>query len=114
MTKKLISAAWMGVAVLAMGITMPQCPGQQAMQQQIDDLRTKEADLNKKLAALETAVRPAVTDVAAMKQGITPMVQQVQAMAPRLDTLEAGMKDIQAKMAAAAAAPAKSAAKKRR
>jgi len=113
MKKKLITIGWMGTAMLAMGITMPACPGQQAMQQQIDDLTKRDAELNKRLTALENSVRTGMGDVGAMKQSFGPMGQQLQAIGPRLDGLEAGMKDIQAKMAAAASAPAKGGKRRR-
>jgi septal ring factor EnvC (AmiA/AmiB activator) len=103
MKKKLITLAWMGIAALTMGITMPQCPGQQAMQQQIDDLTKSNADMSKRVAALENTVRTGMADIAPMKQAITPMGQQLQAMGPRLDAIEAGLKDMDAKLAAATA-----------
>lgn len=112
MKKKLMTLVWMGLAVSMMAITMPACPGQQAMQQQIDDLTKRDADLNKRLAALENTVRIDAANLAPIQQAMAPMGQQLQTMGPRIDALEAGMKDIQAKMAAAAAAPAKG--KKRR
>jgi septal ring factor EnvC (AmiA/AmiB activator) len=103
MKKKLITLGWMCTAALAMGITMPQCPGQQAMQQQIDDLTKRDAEMNKRMTALETTVRTGMADIAPMKQAMTPMGQQLQGMGPRLDAIEAGMKDLDAKIAAAAA-----------
>jgi septal ring factor EnvC (AmiA/AmiB activator) len=105
MKKKLMTLVWLGLATSMMAITMPACPGQQAMQQQIDDLTKRDADLNKRLTALENAVRTDAANLAPIQQAITPMGQQLQTMGPRLDALEAGMKDIQAKMAAAATAP---------
>src|SRR5579885_1553882 len=103
MKKKLMTLVWMGLAASMMAITMPACTGQQAMQQQIDDLTKRDADLNKRLTALENTVRTDSANLAPIQQAITPMGQQLQAIGPRLDALEAGMKDMQAKLAAATA-----------
>jgi hypothetical protein len=94
--KNELKAFAFGICVLlGMGITMPQCPAQQAMQQQLDESKLKEADLTRRLAALEANVRTMSADVGAMKTSTGPIIQQLQAMSPRLDALEAAVKVLQ-------------------
>ena len=54
-------------ALLGMGITMPSCPGQQAMQQQIDNLQTANQDLSKKVQLLNTQLNAIANDMNQVK-----------------------------------------------
>lgn len=62
--KKITTAFLMAGAMVMMGIALPSCPGQQAMQKQIDEMQAKEVQLqgqlngaNDKVKALETEVK---------------------------------------------------------
>jgi small-conductance mechanosensitive channel len=102
MMKKLTTLATFGLAALGMAITMPSCPGQQAMQQQIDELKVKEADLTRRLVKLEADIRTVSTDVATVKQSAQPMAEQMAALTPRIEGLEAAVKVLQTPPPAAA------------
>ena len=53
MNKKIQALVTAG-AFLGMGIAMPSCPGQQAMQQQIDTLQTKTIELTQKISKVDS------------------------------------------------------------
>lgn len=111
MKKTLTGFAFL-VAVLGMGITMPSCPGQQAMQDKIDALDKSNGDLRKAIMASMDASRASAADIATLKTEIGQMSQELQSEATRLAAAEAAVKDIQAKLAAPP--PKKAPAKKRR
>ena len=60
-------------AVATTAVTMPSCPGQQAMQKQIDDLTKREAKLNEKMSALDAQVKSMNTDLSST---IKPLLQE--------------------------------------
>ena len=51
-----------------MGIAMPSCPGQQAMQQQIDTLTNTNLDVNKKLRTMQGQITGLSNDMNQVKQ----------------------------------------------
>ncbi len=63
MTRKLIVALSLS-ALLAMGATGPSCPGQQALQQQVDQLQTKNQEQARAIQSLEGEVKTLQTDLA--------------------------------------------------
>ena len=100
----------LATTVLATGMSMPSCPGQQAMQQQVDTLTTQNADLTKKLQAMDGQVKALNADMLQVKQLLKPMSDAIQAQRNAMDQLAASMKDMHAKLSAPkgkAAAPAK-------
>jgi septal ring factor EnvC (AmiA/AmiB activator) len=99
MKKTLTGFAFL-VAVLGMGISMPSCPGQQAMQDKIDALEKSNLDLRKALMTSMDASRASAADMATLKTEIGQMSQELQSEATRLAASEAALKDIQAKLAA--------------
>ncbi len=54
MMSKKFFAPVVGASFLLMGLSMPSCPGQQAMQQQVDALKTSEAEMKNRISALES------------------------------------------------------------
>ena len=90
-------------AFLGMGMSMPSCPGQQAMQEQIDKLMTQNADLNKRLISMDSQVKALNGDMVQVKTLLKPMSDAIQAQKAAQDQLEANIKEIQAKMTAPAA-----------
>lgn len=81
----------LAISFLGMGFTMPSCPGQQAMQQQVDSLQTSEMETGRKLTALTTKTASLERDVDQMKQLMTQMANVVQAQRGALEQLEANL-----------------------
>jgi len=71
-----------------MGVGMPSCPGQQAMQQQIDALQTTNLDTTKKLHTLQTQVTGLSNDMNQVKQLLPQMTNVIQAQKGALDQLD--------------------------
>ncbi len=88
MNKKIKWLAY-GIALMGLGFTMPSCPGQQAMQQQIDALQTKVNDTGKQVHALDSQVRQLTSDVSQIKNVITQLNNFVGAQKITLDQLDA-------------------------
>ena len=84
-------------AFAGMGIAMPSCPGQQAMQQQIDALQITNTDLTKKVQALNTQVTSLNNDMTQVKQLLPQMTNVIQAQKGALDQLNTSVKDLQSK-----------------
>lgn len=87
------------ISVAGMGITMPSCPGQQAMQQQIDSLQTTNQDLNKKIQALTLQVNSLNSDMNQVKQLMPQITSLLTAEKTALEQLDATVKDLQGKTA---------------
>ena len=91
--KYLIFAA----SFVGMGISMPSCPGQQAMQQQIDALQTANLETNKKLHTLQTQVTTFSNDMNQIKQLMPQMTNVIQAQKGALDQLDATVQQMKNK-----------------
>ena len=87
-------------AFLTLGIAMPSCPGQRAMQQQIDSLQTANAALTKKVQILESESRVHTQELSQAKQLFTQITQVIQAQKGALDQLNVAVKDLQTKLTA--------------
>lgn len=83
-------------AFLGMGFTLPSCPGQKAMQDQIDSMQATHADLNKKIQALTAQVTALNNDMTQAKQLLPQITNVIQAQKGALDQLEASIKELQA------------------
>lgn len=77
---------------------MPQCPGQQAMQQQIDSLQTAQGDMTRKLQKIDG-------DNKAAKQEIDQLKQILGQMKEALDAQQKAGQDMGAKITALEARP---------
>ena len=66
-----------GSAVFALGVSMPSCPGQQAMQSQMDALQTKDAENQKKLLSLDSQVKHLSSEINQTKQIVAQFTQVV-------------------------------------
>jgi archaellum component FlaC len=106
MNKKLTWFA-IGAAAVGMGIAMPQCPGQQAMQQQLDAVQASSTDAGKKIQAMNTQVGSLNNDMNQVKQLLAGMANTIQESKGQLMQLDSTVKDLQAKVTAMASAPAK-------
>lgn len=67
MNKKLFLWITLGTAFAGMGISMPSCPGQQAMQQQIDELKTKNSEMANHIRALESQTKNVTAELTQAK-----------------------------------------------
>jgi septal ring factor EnvC (AmiA/AmiB activator) len=85
-------------AFLGMGISMPSCPGQQAMQQQIDSLQASNTDLSKKVQTLNNQLASLNNDMNQVKQLLPQMTNVIQAQKGALDQLDVQVKEVQAKL----------------
>ena len=103
----------LGTAFLGMGMSMPSCPGQQAMQTQIDTLTQQNQELNKRTLSLDSQVKSLNSDMTQVKTLLKPMADAIQAQKAGMDQLDANLKEMQTKLAAAAKPAPKSAGKKR-
>jgi septal ring factor EnvC (AmiA/AmiB activator) len=103
-------AVIMVAAFIGMGMSMPSCPGQQALQQQVDTLTTSNAELSKRVQGMDAQVKQLNMDMSQVKQLLKPMSDAIQAQKAGMDQLDSNIKEIQAKMTAPKAS-AKSAAK---
>jgi peptidoglycan hydrolase CwlO-like protein len=68
MTQAKLNWIVLGMAVVGLGFAMPSCPGQDAMQQQINSLQSANQELTKKVQTLSTQVTAISGEVNQMKQ----------------------------------------------
>ncbi|MDR3606482.1 MAG: hypothetical protein P4M08_03775 [Oligoflexia bacterium] len=95
--------------VALMGVTMPSCPGQQAMQDQIDAMKASQAEIMKRTQAHETELKQIVDAINQLKtesQGVGASAGQLKA---EIDQLKTAVQSIETRLAAAK--PAKSTGK---
>jgi septal ring factor EnvC (AmiA/AmiB activator) len=68
MSKKFVAPV-IGASFLMMGLSMPSCPGQQAMQQQVDALKASETEMKNRIAGLEGQIK-SLRDEAEQTKGL--------------------------------------------
>ncbi len=83
-----------------LGMSMPSCPGQQEMKDQILALQNQNEALTKRLAALEEKVTPLLDDMDKVKQLLQPISDTVQTQKLAMDQLDAAIKELQTKIPA--------------
>jgi archaellum component FlaC len=91
-----------GLSFAFMGISMPNCPGQQAMQTQINDLQTTKQKLETRLAAVESKSTAVEGFMKKMDEALPNLVTITQQNQEKITALETQIKDITAKMEAMA------------
>src|SRR5262245_52266283 len=101
MNKKMTIVA-LSSAFIGMGIAMPQCPGEKAMQDQIDQLKATQITMTQKLQAMDSQVKAATTKMDTMSQAIVTLGSAVDAQKGALERLNAAVTEMQTKMAASA------------
>jgi septal ring factor EnvC (AmiA/AmiB activator) len=104
--KKNISLIVLVAALISMGLSMPGCPGQQALQKQVDELTAKSLESSKRIQNLETQVRSLTGDMNQVKTLLTQVSNTVLAQKTAIEQLEGALK--------AKGGKAKSSGKKRR
>ena len=113
--RKLLFWVTMTVSTFGLGIAMPSCPGQQAMQQQVDLLQTKNRELSTRIQTMENSLKTMTADLDQLRQlpgKITPALQSYQAELEKINTAITAMQT-QMKSGGSKAAPAKGGAKKK-
>jgi peptidoglycan hydrolase CwlO-like protein len=99
MKNKKIFVAVLTGACLAMAMTMPSCPGQQAMQQQIDALQSSQQDMANKVRGLETQVKGANAGADEQKKIIADLTTAVAAQKTAIDNMNASIQQLDTKIA---------------
>ena len=87
----------LSAAFIFMGFTMPSCPGQEAMQQQIVGLETSKLDLTKKVASLNAQVATLNKDLGEVRQVLVQMSTVIQAQKGALEQMENTLKNLKGK-----------------
>lgn len=87
----------MATAVMGMGIAMPSCPGQQAMQQQIDSLQSSQAELIKKLQTLEAQNKATAQKVQTLEDFAKQVGETIGAQKAAMDSMGLAIKELQAR-----------------
>lgn len=100
--KKIFFAVLTG-ACLTMAMTMPSCPGQQAMQQQIDTLQTSQQDVAAKVRGLEGQVKASAAGTEDQKKMMAEMGAAIAAQKTAIDNLNAAVQQLDAKIASLSA-----------
>src|SRR4051812_3321025 len=95
--KKKLNWIIMGTAFIGMGMGMPSCPGQQAMQQQLDSLQTANSDLTKKVQAQNAQLTTLNNDLAQIKQLLPQITGVISVQKAAMDKLDSDLKDLQKK-----------------
>jgi septal ring factor EnvC (AmiA/AmiB activator) len=95
--KKEIKWIMIPASFAAMGLGMPSCPGQQAMQQQIEMLQTANTDLSKKVQAHSQQLTNLNNDMNQVKQILPQVTNLLTSQKTALDQLEQAVKELQAK-----------------
>lgn len=107
MTRKSIQTLFLiSITVFAMGAGLPGCPGNKAMEEQVEQLQTKNADTIKKIASAENQLKMMTAELAQYKTQIPQIIEQMNVLKGRLDQLETQVREMAVK-ATSHAKPAK-------
>lgn len=107
MMNRKIRVMLLGCAVMGMGVAMPSCPGQQAMQQQVDQMQTNLNNQARQIQALDAQVRNSNNEMTQAKQVLDQMANAINAQKAALETLQKSVNDLASRPAARPSAPAK-------
>ncbi len=113
-TMKLVT---IGAALVGMGISMPSCPGQQAMQQQLEGLQTKLVEQVHLTQALDTQLKTSSADLIQVKTLLEQVSNAVLAQKQSLEQMDIALKTAQQQLVDldnAVKNPPRSSAKKRK
>jgi len=113
MKKRNLYWALAAVVSVGMGMTMPSCPGQQALQQSVDAVQATTNDHAKKLTSQQAQVNLVNSEVGKLKEVVAQMNTTIEAQKGSIKQLEDAMKSLQAAPPAKAAG-AKAPARRRR
>ena len=84
-----------------MGLSMPGCPGQEAIQQQIDtSVKAQEAEFTKQIQALDAQLKALKEDLEQTKKLIAPISLTSKDQAAAIEKADASIKELQASVSA--------------
>lgn len=97
------------VAPMGLGLSMPSCPGQEAVQQELSQVQTRSQENEKKLQALTAQVASMDKDLTEARTLLAQVSQTVLAQKSTLEQMDASMKELAERVdrATSKAAPAK-------
>jgi hypothetical protein len=104
----------MGAAVAGLGVSMPSCPGQKALQQQVDTLQASNVAMDKKLNAMDAQVKALLKNEEDAQARMKQFAEAIDAQRTALVGLQTSVENLAKSKPSAKASPAKSSAKKRR
>ena len=93
-------------SLLMMGLGVPSCPGQQAMQQQIDSIKTEETELKMKMQAVDTQLKALKEDLEQTKALVAPMSLAAKDQAASIERLDSSIKALETSFKSMSAKPA--------
>lgn len=85
-------ATLVGGSFLLMGLSMPSCPGQEALQQAVESLKITQAEFKGKLTAQEGAIKALKEEVTALETKLSEVTTTVLAQKGALEKLEEALK----------------------
>jgi uncharacterized protein YoxC len=92
-------------AALTMGMSMPSCPGQQAMQQQLDALQQSNDITTKRIQSLDAQNKAMVQELTQDKQLLEQLATAIQTQKNAIDQLNTAVKTLDTKVTAMATKP---------
>jgi|GEM_PF-657916 len=101
-------------AMIGLGMSMPSCPGQQAIQQQLDSLQTAQAEMQKKLQAQDSQIKTINQTDEQVKSLLEEMTRAIQSQRGALELLAKAIEELKNRPAptpAVHAAPARTSGK---
>lgn len=75
-----------------MGLSMPSCPGQQALQQAVESLKVSQAEFKGKMTAHEAALKSLQEEVAGLQSKLTEVTTTVLAQKAALEKMDEALK----------------------
>jgi chromosome segregation ATPase len=85
-------ATLVGGSFLLMGLSMPSCPGQQALQQAVESLKVSQAEFKGKMTAHEGALKALQEEVAGLQSKLTEVTATVLAQKAALEKMDEALK----------------------
>ena len=84
------SLRWLAfaAAVMGLGLTLPSCPGNQAMQDQIDSVKLKESEFNKRIQSLDARIKAMNDELLQIKNVLEQVGKTVIAQKDALEKLD--------------------------
>jgi septal ring factor EnvC (AmiA/AmiB activator) len=99
------------LACTTLGLSMPSCPGTQAMQQQLELLDKQQASLKQQIQTLEQQNKKFETEMGQVTQLLSQVSSTVLAQKSAIEQMEKSLQELAAKAAAPKPAAPKDAAK---
>ena len=112
--KSVLRFALTGLAFAGMAFTLPSCPGQQALQEQVDTMSTSVQKQTKAVNDLSAQVRTMNDEMNTMKSLLSQVSSTVLAQKTTIEELQAKTVSLDQRLSAASKYPARSSTPARR